>query len=283
LVSLDRFVGYGLSAVLYNIGIIGGAFLTQWLGPMGLVIGALIGATLHLGTRIIALARANWNLRGPINFANKNFLNILKLMVPRIAGQPIEQLTFSLFTNLASSLAIGSIAIVSFARNFQSMPISVFGIAFSLAVFGSLSRKAAVKDKEGFIYHLKETAKPLLLTSFAAMLVYVLFGSWIVGLLLGGGKFGADAVHRTVQLLALFALAIPAENSIHLLVRGFYALKDTWTPIFVSVPGLVCIWLTAKLLIPSLGLNALGASYAAVMTIEAIILFSILRHKVRTL
>ncbi len=279
LVSLDRFVGYGLSAVLYNVGIIGGAFLTHWFGPIGLVIGTLIGALLHVSTRVIALIRAHWRLRGPVDLANANFRQILKLMIPRIAGQPIEQLTFSLFTNLASTLAVGSIAVVSFARNFQSMPISVFGIAFSLAVFGSLSRKAAVRDCAGFVYHLKETAKPLLITSVISTIVYVIFGSFIVSLLLGGGKFGPDAVHRTVQLLALFALAIPAENAIHLLVRGFYALKDTWTPIFISVPGLVCIWLVAKLLIPSLGLNALGVAYASIMTAEALLLLLLLRRK----
>lgn len=283
LVSLDRFVGYGLSSVLYNIGIIAGIFFAQRVGPLGLVAGTLLGAVLHLIARIIALAKTNFRMRGPVSLHDFNFLHVLKLMVPRMAGQPIEQLTFSLFTNLASTLAVGSIAVVNFARNFQSMPISVFGIAFSLAVFGSLSRKAAVRDREGFVYHLKETAKPLLVTSVISMLVYILFGTWIVGILLGGGKFGPDAIRRTVQLLALFALAIPAENSIHLLVRGFYALKDTWTPILISIPGLCLIWLIAKLLIPSIGLNALGVAYAAVITSEALILLLILRHKIRAL
>jgi putative peptidoglycan lipid II flippase len=283
LVSLDRFVGYGLSSVLYNVGIIIGIGLAQWFGPMGFVVGTLLGATLHLGTRIWALAHTEFRVRGPLQFANRNFRQILKLMLPRMAGQPIEQLTFSLFIHLASTLAIGSIAVVNFARNFQSMPVSVFGIAFSMAVFSSLSRKAAVHDREGFVYHLKETAKPLLLFSALSAIVYIVFGAWIIQLFLGGGKFTPDAVHRTVTLLALFALAIPAENSIHLLVRGFYALKDTWTPILISIPGLLLIWLISKLLIPTLGLNALGIAYASVLTIEALLLFCILRHKLKTL
>lgn len=283
LVSLDRFVGYGLSAVLYNAGIILGAFLTHWFGPYGLIIGTLVGAFMHLASRVVALARAGFKLRGPVQLANAHFRQILKLMVPRMAGQPIEQLTFSLFTNLASTLAIGSIAIVNFARNFQSMPISVFGIAFSLAVFGSLSRKAAVRDRAGFVYHLKETAKPLLITSVISALVYILFGSLIIGTLLGGGRFSPDAVHRTAQLLALFALAIPGENSIHLLVRGFYALKDTWTPILVSVPGLGLIWVLSKLFIPAIGLNALGVAYFLSISTQAVVLFFLLRVRVRAL
>ena len=68
--------------------------------------------------------------------------------------------------------------------------------------------------------------------------------------------------------------------AIHLLVRGFYALKDTWTPIFISVPGLGGIWLLSVLFIPMLGLNALGVAYAAVMTTEALLLLVLLRRKI---
>lgn len=283
LISLERFVGYGLSAVLYNLGIIGGAFLTHWFGPLGLVIGTLAGAAMHLSSRVIALRVAKFRARGPVDLTNPNFREVLKLMLPRMAGQPIEQLTFSLFISLASTLAIGSVAVLNFARNFQSMPISVFGIAFSLAVFSSLSRKAALKDRAGFVYHLKETAKPLMIASLIAMLVYVLFGRWIIDILLGGGKFDAEAVKRTAQLLALFALAIPGENAIHLLVRGFYALKDTWTPILISIPGLAFIWLLAKLLMPIIGLNALGVAYLTAQTLQAVILGLLLRRRLTAL
>jgi putative peptidoglycan lipid II flippase len=283
LVSLERFVGYGLSPILYNLGIIGGVFLAQRLGPIGLVIGTVAGAALHLGARLVSVIRSHLKLRGPIDLSNTNFRQILKLMIPRMAGQPIEQLTFSLFTSLASTLAVGSIAVVSFARNFQSVPISVFGISFSTAVFASLSRKAAIREREGFLYHLRETAKPLAIVSVLSALFYIFFGTWIVGLLLGGGKFGSDAVIRTGHLLALFALAIPAESFIHLLVRAFYALKDTWTPILVSVPGLVLIWILSKLLMPSLGLNALGVAYFLSQTAEVLILWLLLQRHLRNL
>lgn len=283
LVSLDRFVAYGLSPVLYNAGIIVGVFLVPRFGPYGLIIGTLTGAIMHLTARIVALARTAFKVRGPLDFSNTHFRQILKLMIPRMAGQPIEQLTFSLFTNLASTLTVGSIAIVNFARNFQSMPISVIGISFSMAVFASLSRKAALKEREGFMYHLKETAKPLLWLSVISALVYVVFGYWIVNLLLGGGKFTPEDVRRTVQLLALFALSIPAENSIHLLVRAFYALKDTWTPILISVPGLGLIWLVSRMLMPSLGLNALGIAYTVTLSIEALVLLALLRGRIRTM
>lgn len=281
LVSVERFMGYGLSSVFYNIGIIGGAFLVAPLGPIGLVIGTLSGATLHLLTRVISLLRSDFRPHGPISATNPNFLQVVRLMLPRMAGQPVEQLTFFLFTNLASSLAIGSIAILSFARNFQSVPVSIFGISFATAAFASLSRAAALNDDVEFVRTLKDAARPLAATTLLSSAFYIVASPWVIGIFLGGGRFGSAHIEATATLLAWFALSIPAEAFIHLLVRAFFALKDTWTPVFVSIPGLALIWLLARSLMPAMGLNGLGFSYAVAATLEVLILFVLLRRRLR--
>ncbi len=283
LISYERFVGYGLSPMLYNLGIIAGAFLVPVFGPIGLIIGTLGGAVLHLVVRLLAIVKTSFRARLPINAKDHNFLKILKLMIPRMAGQPIEQITFFIFTNMASALAVGSIAILSFARNFESVPVSLFGISFSTAIFSSLSRKAALKDTKGFIYQIKETGKALGLVSGLSMLFYLLFSGLVVRIFFGGGHFSEADIIRTSSLLAFFAFSIPAESFIHLFVRAFYAIKDTWTPILISIPGLGLIVILAKLLVPAFSINALAISYAIANTIEAIILFLILRRKLRHL
>lgn len=283
LVSLERFAGYGLSPVLYNIGIIGGAFLVAPLGPVGLVIGTLAGGALHLIARVVAVIRSGFRAHGPVSSKNPHFRQVLRLMLPRMAGQPVEQLTFFLFTNLASTLAAGSIAILSFARNFQSVPVSIFGISFATAVFAQLSRSAALSDDTLFVRTLKEAARPLLIVTVLSALFYILLGRFVVDALLGGGKFGPQEVAATASLLAWFALSIPAEAFIHLLVRAFYALKDTWTPVFISVPGLGLIYILARALMPSMGLNGLGIAYALSASLEVLILLYLLRRRIRKL
>ena len=44
-------------------------------------------------------------------------------MVPKMLSHPIEPLTFLFFTSVATTLAAGSVSAVSFARNFQSVPV----------------------------------------------------------------------------------------------------------------------------------------------------------------
>src|SRR5919204_334346 len=69
---------------------------------------------------------------------------------------PIEPLTFQFFTNVASAFVAGSVSSVSFARNFQSVPVSLIGVAFSLAAFPALSAAAAVGDRRGFLRILRQ-------------------------------------------------------------------------------------------------------------------------------
>lgn len=284
LISVEKFGAYGLSPILYNLGIIAGIPLVKIFGPAGLVIGVISGALLHLAIRFIGLIRSRrFSLRFPVDFRDPNFLKIPKLMLPRMAGQPIEQVTFFIFNNMASTLIAGSIAILSFARNFQSVPVSLFGISFSTAIFASLSRKAALGDRDGFLHHLKEAAIILAVMSGLSALVFLFFGETIIRLFLGGGRFTEQDIIRTGKLLSIFALAIPAESFMHLVARSFYALKDTWTPLFVTLPGLAVIAILAKKLIPLMSLNALPFSFFIVLTAEVGILVFILLKKLRRL
>lgn len=283
LISVEKFGAYGLSPILYNLGIIAGIPLTKVFGPAGLIIGVIAGALLHLAIRSIGLMKSHLSLRFPVNFRNPNFLKIPKLMLPRMAGQPIEQIMFFIFNNMASTLVAGSIAVLSFARNFQSVPVSLFGISFSTVIFASLSRKAALGDRGGFLYHLKEAAVILAVMSGLSALVFLFFGENIVRIFLGGGRFTEQDVIRTGKLLSIFALAIPAESFMHLIARSFYALKDTWTPLFVTLPGLAVIAVFAKKLLPLMSLNALPFSFFIVLTTEVVILTLILLKKLRRL
>lgn len=283
LISFERFWGYGLAPIFYNLGIIIGIPLAKAFGPLGLIEGVVIGALMHLAVRWANIAKSGIKWRFPVQWRHPEFRKILKLMIPRMAGQPIEQIAFFIFTNMASTLAVGSIVVLSFARNFQSVPVSLFGIAFSTAVFASLSKKAALGDRVGFLYHLRETAKALGIMTGLSAAFFFFFGEWVVRLFLGGGRFVEADVVRTGQLLAIFAFAIPAESFMHLIARSFYALKDTWTPLFITLPGLVLIAIMAKLLIPFLSINALPLSYAAVLTLEVLLLVLILKIKLRNL
>ena len=95
------------------------------IGIFGAAIGAVIGAFLHLGDPAgRASAATAVRIRSRLALRIAGLHEFLRLMLPKMLSHPIEPLTFLFFTSVATTLVAGSVTAVSFARNFQSVPVS---------------------------------------------------------------------------------------------------------------------------------------------------------------
>jgi putative peptidoglycan lipid II flippase len=239
LVGEERFFWYGLSPSLYNIGIIGGVvFLAGRFGIYGAVAGVIGGALLHLASRLIGLRNYYLRYRPKIKI-DEYFKKYLRLMLPRMAGQPIEQVMFLGFTIIASTLGTGAIVALNFANNFQTVPVAIIGITFALAAFPALSKIAARNEKKEFIAETIFTTKAILLTTAPVAAFMYFFSRPIIAILIGGGAFDEAAITLTATTLSVFTPSIITESVNHLLARAFYALKNSAIPTLIATGGLV--------------------------------------------
>lgn len=261
LVAERRFFCYGLSPVLYNVGIIVGTlFLAPTWGVVGVAWGTVLGALLHLLTRFAEVWWVGERLRFSWRMAPSLWRRTLTLMAPKMIGHPVELVTFWVFTSLASHLAVGSITTLNFARNFQSVPVSLLGIAMATAVFPALS-EAALASKIQLLALVRRTAVLIMAVSALAAVVLFVIRYPLIQLLLGGGKFDDDAVARTALVLGVFCLSIPTESVSHLLARAFYATQHTLTPVLLGVLNLGIAGGLAFLLMDEMGIVALPLAY----------------------
>jgi putative peptidoglycan lipid II flippase len=282
LVAKRRFVYYGLAPLLYNGGIVLGTLLLHdRIGIFGAAVGAVVGALLHLGIRLVGISRTDVRLRPRLDLRMVAVREFLRLMIPRMAGAPIEPLTFQFFTRVASTFAAGSVSAVSFARNFQSVPVSLIGVAFSLAAFPALSLAAGRGDRDGFLRVLRTNLLTIgLITAFAAIALFVL-STFVIELFLGGGAFDADDVRRTGTLLAVFAFSVPIESLTYPMARAIYATRNTILPVTASLAGLAVTILSTSLLSPSLGLPAVPVGFTLGSATKLALLAAFLPFRVR--
>lgn len=282
LVAKRRFLYYGLAPLLYNGGIVAGTLLLHdRIGIFGAAVGAVLGALLHLGIRVVGISRTEIRLRPLLDLRMTAVREFLRLMVPRMAGAPIEPLTFQFFTRIASTFAAGSVSAVSFARNFQSVPVSLIGVAFSLAAFPALATAAGRGDREGFVRVLRMNILTIgLITAAAAVALFVL-STFVIDLFLGGGAFDADDVQRTATLLSVFALSVPIESLTYPLARAIYATRNTILPVSASLAGLAVTILTTTLLSSSLGLTAVPVGFTLGSTTKLLVLAAVLPSRIR--
>lgn len=261
LIAQKRFLWYGLSPVVYNLGIIGGSvLLAPRFGIAGVAYGTVCGALLHMLIRVFDALRSGWRPLPLIQFPIPHVRHTLRLMAPKMIGHPVELLTFWVFTSLASLLAAGSISVLNFARNFQSVPVSIIGIAMATAVFPSLAQAALVSSREVRQVLHRTTKTILFLSTLAAVFLFVIRRP-LVALLLGGGAFTSDAIERTALVLGVFCLAIPTESLSHLFARAFYATHNTSVPVLFSVISLVASATSAYVLMQAWGIVGLPLGF----------------------
>lgn len=262
LLAEQRFFWYGLAPLLYNAGIIVGTVAFTGLGIFGPAIGAVIGAVLHLASRFVGLRHSTFRIGLGRDLRTPSVREFVRLMLPKMASHPVEPMTFLFFTAIATTLAAGSVSAVSFARNFQSVPVSLIGVAFALAVFPALSTAHATGDRTGFLRLVRSNLMSVALITTIAGGTLALVSGTAIEVLLGGGAFDAEDVAMTSSVLAAFAISVPFESVTHLLSRAIYATRHTMLQVLASLAALGITVASTVALVDGLGIVAIPIGFA---------------------
>lgn len=284
LVARRRFLFYGLAPILYTTGIVGGAVvLGPRLGVVGAAWGAVAGAAAHLAVRAIGAIRAGFRPRPRWAVRTPEFREFLRLMLPRMVSYPIDPVTVSYLTVLASGIGVGTASALSFVLDYQFVPVQVIAIAFSLAAFPTLSEAFAAGNRAAFRrIAIRNVVTIGGLTTLAAVALAVLARP-LVSTLLGVGRFDANAVALTSTLLVAFAISIPIDSLSYPLSRALYATHNTIWQVAGSVAGLVTLVGLAMILVPALGAAGIAFAYAGGGSVKLVVLAFALAHRAATI
>jgi putative peptidoglycan lipid II flippase len=254
LLAKKHFLSIAISPILYNSGIIiGMLFFGQTYGIEAAAWGAVFGAFLHLLSRIIDFPSLHISLfrkekRYPLR---KDFLYLPKIYfspeikavfflgIPRMLGLISFQIVLILFSLFAGKVQDGGIAAWNFARNIQSLSVSLFGISVATASLPFLSEFFTRREHANFIQKFSTSALQILFFTLPATVGLIILSHEIVAAIFEHGAFDSQAKHMTVSILIGIACAIPFESLVHLLSRAFLAKKDTLTPALGKVLFLV--------------------------------------------
>jgi len=114
----NRFLVYSTAPILYNLGIIFGIiFLSPRFGILGVGMGVILGAFLHLVIQIPSAFTCGFRYYFRINFKHPALVSIIRLMIPRSFAVGAQQINLVVITAIASTLGEGSIAVFNFANN----------------------------------------------------------------------------------------------------------------------------------------------------------------------
>lgn len=285
LVSLKRFVLYSIAPIFYNLGIIFGAvFLVGFMGPSGLAWGVVLGAFLHAAIQYIDLRASGFHYRFTLAgiWRNAAVRKVVTLMIPRSLGMAINQISFLVVTVFASTLMSGSLSVFTLANNIQSVPLGLFGIAFSLAVFPSLSALAAKKSDEEFFALFATTFRRILFFVLPLSVIMIVLRAQIVRVILGSGQFDWHDTIATFGVLGILSASLFAQSLIPLLARAFFALQNTKTPLYIALVSEAFHIALVFFLMDRYQINGLAMAFSIATVINMLLLYVFLRRNFRS-
>jgi putative peptidoglycan lipid II flippase len=187
---------------------------------------------------MMSCARAEVALRLRLPRLTIRVKETLRIMGPGVFGAGVTQLNLVISTALASLLPGGSISYLYYADRLNQLPLGVVGIAIGTAILPSLSRQVRTGDIAGAAATQNRGVELALLLTLPAAAALVVLAQPILAVLFERGAFGPAEAAATAAALAAYAAGLPAFVLVKVLAPGFYAHRNTATPVKVAVAAL---------------------------------------------
>jgi len=271
----QRFFLSALAPMLYNLAIIAGAvFLAGPFGVEGLAIGVVVGSGLHLLVQVPGLFRERMHYSWNFNWRDPATREVGRLMAPRIIGLAAAQVNFLITIYFGSKLAPGTISNLTYAWLLAGLPLALFGMALSTAVFPRLADHAADDDLEALRATVSRVLRVIMFMTIPAALGLAFLRFPATVLVLQRGEFGPHAAAVTSAALGFYCLGIVPQAGIEIHSRGFYALGDTRTPVIIAVLAVALNLLLSALLWHRFEHEGLAFSVSAASWLEWSLLYA---------
>ncbi len=215
----EHFATTAASTALLNLSMIAALWWHLKADPKtvayALSIAVVVGGLLQIVAHLIALHYkrldrvlcAGWRYRQSKS-VTQDWQRFKSLFVPGIAGNAAPQLSSFLDTTLATFLASGSVSYLFYANRVFQLPLAIFAIATTTALFPSISKALRHNDKARAYKSLYKAFWFLLILLTLAMIGGIVFSDEVVWLLFERGKFGELERIATSEVLRMYMVGL---------------------------------------------------------------------------
>ena len=280
--SYRQFLSGATAPLVYNAVIILFAlFAAPFLGITALAYGVVVGAAMMWLVQVPELTFRRTNYALALDLRHPGVRQIARLAGPRTLALAAVQLVFFIDLNLSSRMEPGSVTALYYAFQLMMLPLGVFSIAISSAVFPALSRYASLGLALPMRDALEQATRWILFLTIPTAVVMIVLRRPIVHLLFQYKEFGPALREATAAAFLLYAFGLIGHALVQILARGYYATKDTRTPLYLTLASIAINVALALLLAGPLGINGLALANSLATLVEAGLLLVLLAPRAR--
>ena len=283
----NHFATTAFATALLNLSLIGALYLSANKTEEEIVYylsyGVVIGGVLQLIAHFIAIQRMGLlkllvggfkYLRHKSRLIQKETAKFRKNFFPAVWGNSTAQVSAFLDTFLASFLVTGSISYLYYANRIFQLPLALFAIATSVALFPRVARYLKNNDETKAKENLKKAFWFLAYVLTASTIGGILLAHEITWLLFERGAFNAQDTTNTTAVLQMYMVGLLPFGIQKLFILWLYAKEMQMRAAKIATLSLGVYISFALLFIGPFGVSGLalastlGGMVSAVFTIK---------------
>jgi len=270
----NHFATTAYSTALLNLSMIASLIIAKdmqnYTITFYLSFGVIVGGILQVFIHLIAIKRANLckiftfrkHQKKEENRFYKNFL-------AATFGSSTLHISAFIDTWLASFLISGSISYLYYANRVFQLPLAIFAIATSIALFPMIAKAIKNKDENEALKLMKKSSLILFVILSISMIVGIVLDNFIIKLLFQRGAFTPQDTQNTALILSLYLIGLLPFGLAKIFSLWLYAKEQQMLAAKISMKSLFWnIVFSLALIYP---FKAVGLAFAS--TLSGFILF----------
>jgi putative peptidoglycan lipid II flippase len=282
--ALRYFFIPALAPAMFNLGAIVSVFAivpvvtrVGWDPMVGLALGTLLGGIGQMVIQWPSLHRAGFRFRFRLVPKDSRLREILLLMAPGTVGLAAVQINQLVNVWLATGEGTGKVTYLQTAFRLMYLPIGLFGVSIATAALPTIARHAAADDRTSIRDSVSQALRMMLMLNVPATFGLIALAVPIIQLLVEYGEVLPHDTAGIARALIFYAPGLVGYSAVKIASPTFYALKDSRTPVMVSLLAIAVNVILNLTLVGVLGYAGLALGTGLAALVNAGLLFWFLR------
>lgn len=242
LISKHKFFPFAMAPILVNFVLIASLFIVTDIFTAGhrISYGVLAAGIFQLFYMYICVKFQK--LPSPKLSSLKPSLkvkNLLKKLVPVLAGAGVAQVNILMGSFFASFLPTGCITYLYCADRFIQFPLALFGISMGIVLLPEIAEGIAKGEKNNIKNIQNKSILFTLRLTLPSVCGLIALSYYMISLLYGHGKFDQAAVTHTSNVLKVSAIGLPSFVMAKIMSSVLFAQKNAKAPMNAAIISII--------------------------------------------
>lgn len=205
--------------------------------PSGLLmlgIGTTAGVLLQGITPWLYMRKVGYAKAAGAGWSDPRMRRLAKMSVYMLGYVVTNQLGLWIAMKLANNIQ-GGVASYAAAFVFFQLPHGLLAVSIAVVIFTAMTESAVAGDLEGFSRHLNRGLRAIAFCIIPAAAGYIALAPRIVGITLEHGLATSASTAMIATTLRAWAAGIFFFSTFYLILRAYYSLGDTRTPMLINI------------------------------------------------